>query len=82
MIFTDGVVEAVNDRGEEYGDARLVSLIGQKPEESAKETVKRLMADLDAFVGSARQHDDLTVLIARATAFKSERPGGPFGTAL
>jgi sigma-B regulation protein RsbU (phosphoserine phosphatase) len=82
VIFTDGVVEAVNDRGEEYGDARLVSLIGQKPEESAKETVRRLMADLDAFVGSARQHDDLTVLIARATAFKSERPGGPFGTAL
>jgi serine phosphatase RsbU (regulator of sigma subunit) len=36
------------------------------PPESAAETLKRLMGDVDAFVGPARQHDDVTCLVLRS----------------
>ncbi len=68
FIFTDGVVEAVNDTGEEYGEARLLPCVQNAPPESSDETLKRVMADVNAFVGYARQHDDITCLVLRVGA--------------
>jgi sigma-B regulation protein RsbU (phosphoserine phosphatase) len=68
FIFTDGVVEAVDDAATEYGEARLVPCIQNAPPESASETLKRVMADVSAFVGYARQHDDITCLVVRIDA--------------
>ncbi len=68
FIFTDGVVEAVNDAGEEYGEARLVPCIRNAPSESSEQTLRRAMADVNAFVGFARQHDDITCLVLRVSA--------------
>jgi phosphoserine phosphatase RsbU/P len=68
FIFTDGVVEAVNDAGEEYGEARLLPCIQNAPPEASDETLKRVMADVNAFVGYARQHDDITCLVLRVSA--------------
>ena len=66
VIFTDGVVEAENDREEEYGEARLLALLAANPTASASALLQALMASIDAFVGAARQHDDITCLIMRA----------------
>ena len=68
FIFTDGVIEAANDRGTEYGEERLVPCIQNAPPERASESLKRVMADVNAFVGSARQHDDITCLVLRIDA--------------
>jgi sigma-B regulation protein RsbU (phosphoserine phosphatase) len=67
LIFTDGVVEAVNDTGEEYGDPRLVELIGAPPKGSAADQLKYLMGSVDGFVGYTRQHDDITCLILQVS---------------
>jgi sigma-B regulation protein RsbU (phosphoserine phosphatase) len=67
LIFTDGLVEAVNEQGEEFSDARLLGLVSQSPEESAAALQARIMAELDAFVGRARQHDDTTCLVLRVS---------------
>lgn len=66
VVFTDGVVEAVNDRDEEFGEARLLQLLSARPPGSASDQLKRLMAAVDAFVGQARQHDDITYLLLQA----------------
>jgi phosphoserine phosphatase RsbU/P len=66
-VLTDGVVEAENDQGEEYGETRLLALLGGDKRGSAADELGRLMASVDAFVGSARQHDDITCLLVRAT---------------
>ena len=66
VIFTDGLVEAVNEQGEEYGVSRLLESLNARPHESAAETLKRLMSAVDTFIGSARQHDDITCLVLRA----------------
>jgi sigma-B regulation protein RsbU (phosphoserine phosphatase) len=65
FIFTDGVIEAVDERDAEYGEARLLSCIQNAPPESVNETLKRVMADVNAFAGNARQHDDITCLLLR-----------------
>jgi phosphoserine phosphatase RsbU/P len=68
FIFTDGVIEAVNDAGEEYGEARLLPCIQNVQAEVAEQTLRRVMADVNTFVGYARQHDDITCLVLRVSA--------------
>ena len=68
FIFTDGVVEAVNEAGQEYGESRLVPLLEAVPPETAAETLKRVMTDVSQFVSFARQHDDITCLVLRVSA--------------
>jgi phosphoserine phosphatase RsbU/P len=65
FIFTDGLVEAVNQAEEEYGEARLIASFQSLVVESAAETLHRIMNDVNAFVGSARQYDDITALVLR-----------------
>ena len=66
VCFTDGVIEAVNARDEDYSEARLLELVKNSRGESAASTLKRLMADVEKFVGPTRQHDDITCLVLRA----------------
>ncbi len=65
VIFTDGVIEAANETGEEYGEPRLLELLTSAPPESPENTMKRLLAAVDTFVGAARRYDDLTCLVLR-----------------
>ncbi len=66
VIFTDGVIEAENARQEEYGEARLLSVIEAGKSATPAEMLKQLMASLDVFVGSTPQHDDVTCLLLKA----------------
>lgn len=66
VIFTDGLIEAVNEKGEEYGEARMLEMLNTVPGESAAETLRFIMQSADSFVGGTRQHDDITCLILRA----------------
>lgn len=68
VIFTDGLVEAENEDGDEYGEPRLLARIKALSGENAADTLKHLMADVDGFVGHARQHDDITCLVFRAAS--------------
>jgi len=65
VIFTDGLIEAVNEAGEEYGEARLLEVVKSTPRESAEKTLSALLAAVDGFAGRAPQHDDITCLIVR-----------------
>ena len=63
VIFTDGVVEAENEAADEFGEARLLTELHLGRSSSASDALKRLMSSVDAFVGHAPQHDDITCLI-------------------
>lgn len=65
VIFTDGLAEAVNASGQEYGEPRLENRVASFTSESAAAALSALMGDVDAYVGQARQHDDITCLAAR-----------------
>ncbi len=65
IIFTDGVVEAVNDRDEEFGEERLLATVLPLRGEQAEVVVRRVMAQVETFVGMAHQHDDITCFVVR-----------------
>ena len=67
IIFTDGVTEAENESGEEYGEARLLNLLYANATLTPALLLQTLMRDLDRFVGDAPQHDDVTLVVLKAT---------------
>ena len=69
IIFTDGVVEAENFRQEEYGEVRLLAAIEAGKSRQPAEMLKRLMSELDLFVGNTPQHDDVTCMLLKAESF-------------
>lgn len=66
VIFTDGLVEAENAHEEEYGETRLLNAIQSGTAGTPADLLKRLMAELDLFVGNTPQHDDVTCMLLKA----------------
>ena len=61
VMYTDGVVEAMNLEHEEYGDERLYEFVRKNARMRSKEFVNALVSDLEEHKGSADQHDDITI---------------------
>jgi serine phosphatase RsbU (regulator of sigma subunit) len=66
VIFTDGLVEAENAVQAEYGETRLLAAIDAAKSTEPAEMLRRLMFELDVFVGSTPQHDDVTCVLIKA----------------
>jgi sigma-B regulation protein RsbU (phosphoserine phosphatase) len=65
--YTDGIVEARNPGGEEFGVARIESTLRANAGATAREMIGHLRAAVSAFVGAAGFEDDLTLVVLRAT---------------
>lgn len=65
IIFTDGLIEALNQRGEEYGEKRLLSVLQSVALAAPEELLRRMMSEVDAFVGDTPQHDDITCMLVK-----------------
>ena len=65
VIFTDGVIEALNEREEEYGEPRLLDVVRSGASSAPDELLRRLLSDVDAFVGTTPQHDDITCMLVK-----------------
>ena len=68
LIFTDGLVEAEDANEGEFGEPRMLAIADTIYGKSAAEVLNGLMASVDAFVGLARQHDDITCMVLRFEA--------------
>jgi phosphoserine phosphatase RsbU/P len=65
VIFTDGVIEALNERGEEYAEPRLLEVLRAGSNSGPDELLRRMLNDVDAFVGATPQHDDITCMLVK-----------------
>lgn len=65
VIFTDGVVEAVNSKDEEYGEPQLIRLVDRESGKAPAELLRGLWEELDLYVGNTPQHDDITCLLLK-----------------
>jgi sigma-B regulation protein RsbU (phosphoserine phosphatase) len=65
VFYTDGVVEAFNQAGQEYGNDRWFAAIRGLPIGTAQEQLLYLTKGVDDFVGATRQSDDITYMIFR-----------------
>jgi sigma-B regulation protein RsbU (phosphoserine phosphatase) len=64
-FYTDGVTEARNDDGEEFGPERLVELVRTYRELGAMEMVRRICRDVHNFQSDKFSPDDLTLSIVK-----------------
>jgi phosphoserine phosphatase RsbU/P len=65
IFFTDGVIEAFDENGQEFGNERWLAAIRSLPKGTAQESLHSLMTRVDAFVGVTRQSDDITCMVFR-----------------
>lgn len=64
-IFTDGLVEAANERDEEFGEQRVISILQAGASVSATSLLSQIMVGLDLFVGNNLPlADDVTCVLA------------------
>ncbi len=68
MFFTDGVTEAMNDRSDCFGENRLGEILGEHGDLPSDQLRERILREIAAFVGSAPQHDDMTMILLRMEA--------------
>jgi sigma-B regulation protein RsbU (phosphoserine phosphatase) len=65
VIFTDGLVEALNEPGEEYGEPRLLEVLRAGAASDPDQLLRRMRSEVDGFVGATPQHDDITCMLVK-----------------
>jgi sigma-B regulation protein RsbU (phosphoserine phosphatase) len=73
LLYTDGLNEAMNSKGEEYGLARLSRLYQEFATRDCAEFLSTLSYSVARFTGEAPQHDDITALTMRRLIESEER---------
>ena len=62
FVYTDGVPEATNSHNELFGTDRMLSALNRDPNANPHDLLQTVRSDIDAFVGTAPQFDDITML--------------------
>jgi sigma-B regulation protein RsbU (phosphoserine phosphatase) len=65
VFYTDGVSEAFNAQGDQFGERRLLGHLAKSPNQSAAETVTSTLAAVRMHAGEHPQSDDITILAVR-----------------
>jgi len=67
VMYTDGVIEAMNDREEEFGEQGLLETIWGGMALSAEALAERIIQEVGSFSAEDYQQDDITLVIIKAT---------------
>src|SRR3954447_12748781 len=67
LLYTDGVTEALDAKGDEFGPERMTECVRASAAEGAPAVITRLIDELRAFVGAQPQNDDITLIAIRKT---------------
>jgi len=65
VLYTDGVTEALNTEGDEFGLERTIEAVRASATDGAQAIVKRVIDDVRNFTGSNPQNDDITLIAIR-----------------
>jgi sigma-B regulation protein RsbU (phosphoserine phosphatase) len=65
MIYSDGVTEAEDGNDQEFGMDRVIEVLQSHREQPADAIVDEMVKCIDAFAGTAPQHDDITLMVLK-----------------
>lgn len=68
VLYTDGVVEAMDKQNDEYGQSRFFDLIERNRTCRPREVIEKTLDDINQFIGERPQHDDITLVAIRMEA--------------
>ena len=63
LMYTDGISEAFNPAREQYEEERLLAFVAKEKEISAEALGTSSLADVEKFVATAEQSDDITLMV-------------------
>lgn len=64
-LYTDGVIEAINEYRDQFRLERLSAIIEKNRRLSAEEIIEKVREEVNIFAGSQPQFDDMTLMIAK-----------------
>jgi phosphoserine phosphatase RsbU/P len=65
VLYTDGITEAMNANSDLFGESRLSRLVEEHGHLNSGELRERILREIEAFVGGADQHDDMTMILLK-----------------
>jgi sigma-B regulation protein RsbU (phosphoserine phosphatase) len=65
VIYSDGVTEALDVHGEEFGEDRLKAVLDQQRAAEATDILSAIVSAVQTFARGAAQHDDVTLLVVK-----------------
>lgn len=66
FFYTDGLTEAMNRQGKEFGEATVSKLVKEKRALDAEHLQRVVVTAAEEFQGEAEQHDDVTVVVVKS----------------
>lgn len=72
-LYSDGVSEAMNADGEQFGIAGLLAVIEQQRPESLQASVDAIVDAIARWHGSAKPHDDISIMAIELTASSARK---------
>ena len=73
VLYSDGIPDQLNYRGEEYSRSRLAKIVRAHNRESASAITEKIFEDLDRFSAGAPKFDDQTLLVIKVKETKSHQ---------
>jgi sigma-B regulation protein RsbU (phosphoserine phosphatase) len=70
-VYSDGLTEAMDAAGDFFGEERLRALVPSLARDPAEQVGGRLLAAVEAFVGDAPRHDDLSLIVLKRRGDRS-----------
>ena len=74
VVYSDGVVEARDDRDEEFGERRLADLLRRSHAAGAEEIRRLILSAVQDFIGGNELQDDLTFVVVRFGPAADKKP--------
>ncbi len=68
VFCTDGIFEAFNEQGQEFGARRLIDVVQSARTRTGREIVDAVFEEVRIFRGDAPQNDDMTAVVVKLTA--------------
>ena len=65
VLFTDGITEAMNAADDCFGEPRLAQIVETHAALPSDQLRERVLREIQAFVGDAPQHDDMTMILLK-----------------
>ena len=65
VLFTDGITEAMNAADDCFGESRLAQIVATHAALPSDQLRERVLREIEAFVGGAPQHDDMTMILLK-----------------
>lgn len=73
IIYTDGIVETQNDKGQQFGEKRLQNLILEHIDTPSDILINIIEKELKTFMGRNKYDDDITIIIIDIKSDKSDK---------